>query len=155
MDGGRSIIDVGVDDDDRREPSAPVVSDSLEGVTAAAVREAIAALDLDPWAPWVTPAVVAHVVAKGGPTEVDVATVVIDEMAKRDEYMDLFAAIPDPTSKVAAQLRALVSRMVSPVGVHFVGQNTVCDLIPREAPGEPPAPPRPILPWFPPGGPWT
>lgn len=164
MDGGHSFIDVDdgggyaihtVENDDSPEPRAPVDGDSLEDVTAAAVREEITAMRLDQWAPWITPAVVAYVVAKGGPTKVDISAVVVDEMVKRDEYWDLFAAIPDPASEIAAQLRALVSRIVSPVGVHFVGENTVCDLIPREAPGEPPPPPRPILPWFPSGGPQT
>jgi hypothetical protein len=147
VDGGAilRIVETEPDDD-----AASTVPSPEEIVAAAAVHEEIAAWHIEPWAPWITAAAVAQVVAKGGPDNTDVSAVVLDEMTKREPYEDLFAAIPDPNSKAGVMLRALVSRIVSPVGVHFIGGNKVCDVVPRIAPGETEDPPhaQTMLPWL-------
>ena len=109
---------------------------NADKLAAAAVREEIAAQAAEDWAPWITRAAVAHVLAKGGPTQIDVSMVVADEVAKRLEYRALFAAVrQNPDSEAAGVLRALVSRVVSPLGT-YVTSEKVCDIVPRVAPGE-------------------
>jgi len=117
-------------DDPRAAPFDPMAEQA-----AAAVREEIAARAFEEWAPWITRAAVDYVLTKGGPDRIDVSMVVADEVAKRLKYRDLFAAVDDPDSELGTMLRGLVSRVVSPMGMAFAGDQ-VCDLVPRIPPGE-------------------
>lgn len=142
MNGGQDF-DVQVDEGggihvverDDRDAGDLLAASPEEQQAAAAIRDEIAAMGYEEWAPWITAAAMAQVLSKGGPGEIDVSAVVADEVAKRLKYRELFAVV-DPRSEVGHMLRALVSRVVSPMGMAVAG-NHVCDLVPRIAPGEP------------------
>jgi hypothetical protein len=117
------------------EKEHPNTADPLHDVAVAAVREEIAAQSEEKWAPWITKAAVAYILANGRHRDIDVSDVVVDEITKRLPYQALFAAVGDADSEVVDMLRALVSRVVSPMGTFFAGDK-VCDIVPRDAPGE-------------------